>query len=1258
MNEHSIRSLRILIDLQACQTAGSAKRGVGRYSSDLFNALSGISAPREVYGLLGSHHAIKPTLHATANNRLIYAPEPPDYTDTRSYEGGEQDQIDSELISTIASQCAPDVVHISHVFEGFHDRVALPTMPEPGIGQILSTTLYDLIPLRFPEYYFQNRRFKKWYLHRISLFHRADIILSISEASRSDAIELLGISPDKIVTIHGGISDKFKPTQDRNSTREELAARYNLQRRKTLLYTGGDDYRKNLEGALQAFKALPLNLRSTTQLVIICALENNRAKHFRSIAQSLGLTKDDVHFLGYIPEEDLIKFYASCDAFYFPSLYEGLGFPVIEAMACGAPVLCGDNSSLVELVDRPDARFDSSEPSSIAERLQILLSNASFESDLRNYGINRASLFKWETVARKALSAFDEALSRKRLSASTAAAARILPKRRMAFLTPLPPNRSGIADYNAEFLPYLSPHFDIDLYVSGTPCTHDGINSTFRIFDARDLPTTASQYDVIFYEFGNSEFHSHMLPLLEKHPGVVGLHDAFLSGLMAYQEFHIGEKNRLSAEMLYSHGSAARGLFAPVRQHTDANTAAVLNLPCTKRVLDQATGIISHSKFNLDLARQHYPQGFLAPYRIIPQMIRPGSKLLMRNRSACKRKLGFKESDFIIASFGHVAWNKCGDRIIKALEEIEAKKHKDWHLLFVGELSKDEYGKRIEELIRHSPARERLRITGFIPTSQYQEYISITDVAVQLRVKSRGGTPRGVLDCMAYSVPVVVNNEASYQDYPDDAVIKIDADPSPTDIATTLSLLFERIDLRRTIGSRGLKFIEQNHNPVRLASEYAGAIAEFQSARQTRSMHHVTTRLAPHLAALKDPTPAAQKIAAYLESTPKIHFQKRRLIIDCSHIANHDEGTGIPRVVRETVKAAYCSSRSGLEALAVERRGNQLIHATKLVDSLGLLLPFETKADNHSPIQFSPSDHLIMLDSSWAAYDQFAPIFTEARKARAPITTAVYDLLPITLPPGNIVAGGREWFEGWLRKAIKESDALVCISKSVADELIQFIEAKKLPHPGLKVGWWHLGSNIPTQLEPERRSPVRNPAITNYALMVGTIEPRKNHSLALDTFERLWAQGLDLKLAVAGKQGWMVDELMNRLRTHPQLNQRLFLFENATDADLYYLYRKSSMLLFVSKGEGFGLPLVEAAHHGTPIVCSKIPSFEEIAQHHAIYVDIRDAITLAADIASAWKKITAGTAPASNGVRSLTWSQSFDHLLSSVVDQNWQKIYE
>lgn len=1248
--------MRLVMDLQACQTGGSAHRGVGRYSRALFKSILTEVGQMDLRVLLGRNLAHDVDVFELPANRVMRLPALPNWCADRSFRGGEQDNLDAIAYSAYLSPINPDIIHVSHVFEGYNERVALPSRSKRPAGQLVSATLYDLIPLRFQEFYFQNLDFRKWYLARLNWLRQADLLLAISESSRRDAINLLGIEPWRVVTVHGGVSSHFCAPENPSVVKRELIERYKLRPR-IVLYTGGDDHRKNIRGAILGYARVPVQIRRDCQLVIVCAMEAQRQQMYLDVAKNAGLGDGEVLITGFIPETDLVAFYQSCDVFVFPSLYEGLGLPVLEAMACGAPVIGGNNSSIRELISRPDALFDASSETAIGEAIVRVLSTRELVDDLQSFGIKRAKEFSWHRTAKLAIEAFCDASQRTRDCGAQVALHGWLPRRRLAILTPLPPCRSGIADYNAQFLPYLSRHFEIDIYVDDYEVNDESLKSSFRIFKIGDFEKICENYDVIFYEFGNSEFHCHMLPLLERFPGVVGLHDAYLSGLFGYLDFFLGNTGSYSQEMLAAHGPRAGRYFAPIRQNTDPNGSSMTALPCTKRVIDLAIGLISHSPFNLRVAEENYPEHWRAPYRIIPQMVPLVDSWTLQEKNDAMKALGFKPDDLVVATFGHIVWTKWGDRLFDAFSKSELATQTNVHLVFVGELAKDDFGRKLSKAIRQSSIKARIHITGFLDEDNYKKYLQISTVAVQLRTMSRGGTPKGVLDCLANGLPVIVNNSDSYRDYSDRVVYKLSPDPKSAEIVGALTLLLRDKDLRVRFASEGRNYVCEHHDPARCAAEYAAAIHEFVERNGQIESDHSAKEFAPHLAKCGDVSAALSAATNWLEAVPWPDFDRRRLFVDVSHIAQGDHGTGIQRVVKEMVCALYCSNRPGFEPIAVELVDGRLKPAITWLQGRGFISSHAGSPQTPiPPICFRPGDVLLMLDSSWGRYREFFEIFEEARRNRVPIYSVVYDLLPMRLAPGNFVDGGREWFTRWFHDAIDVSDGLISISKAVAEEVISEVDAR----PGLsrrpRVGYWHLGADFSSNSENSDLSPeITKLAKSKFLLMVGTIEPRKSHLLALDAMERLWDRGNELCLCIAGKEGWMVGDLIRRIRNHPQIGKKLFYLSSPGDSDIAYLYRQAAGLLFLSKGEGFGLPLIEAANYGTAILCSDIPVFREIAGNFATFINIEgaDASLVAFDIEDWWRRSREGLLPDTRSMPRLTWEESGEALLDVVLNNQW-----
>jgi glycosyltransferase involved in cell wall biosynthesis len=229
----------------------------------------------------------------------------------------------------------------------------------------------------------------------------------------------------------------------------------------------------------------------------------------------------------------------------------------------------------------------------------------------------------------------------------------------------------------------------------------------------------------------------------------------------------------------------------------------------------------------------------------------------------------------------------------------------------------------------------------------------------------------------------------------------------------------------------------------------------------------------------------------------------------------------------------------------------------------------------------------------------------------------------------------------------------------VADELYAWLaEARPKRLQPLSLGFFHLGGDLRASL-PKRGLPegadeiLEKLHIRPTFLMVGTLEPRKGHRQALAAMDRLWADGVDVNLVIVGKQGWRTDDLAKRIQQHVEDGNRLFWLDGITDEMLEEVYRSSVALLAASEGEGFGLPLIEAAQHGLPVIARDIPVFREVAGEHAHYFRGEESEDLA-DALRTWLSL-GNTAPTSSGIPWLTWHQSSRQLLDVVLGNRWYR---
>lgn len=371
----------------------------------------------------------------------------------------------------------------------------------------------------------------------------------------------------------------------------------------------------------------------------------------------------------------------------------------------------------------------------------------------------------------------------------------------------------------------------------------------------------------------------------------------------------------------------------------------------------------------------------------------------------------------------------------------------------------------------------------------------------------------------------------------------------------------------------------------------------------------------------------------------------KQMFIDVSAIAQVDCKTGIQRVTRSILKEFLDNPPDGYK---VEPVYATPYHAGyRYARRYAAQLQNQECVEQDEYISYRPGDLFLGLDLQHRTLIAQHGYLTGMWRDGVTINFVVYDLLPILMP--HVFALETGIHEKWL-DIVTGFDGAVCISRAVADELIEWLDAngRQRVRP-FKINWFHLGADIENSV-PTLGLPAGAEGVLDRIagaptfLMVGTVEPRKGQQQTLDAFERLWARGLDLNLVIVGNQGWKVEALIERLRHHPELGKRLFWPMGISDEYLEKVYAASACLIAASEGEGFGLPLIEAARHKLPIIARDIPVFREIAGEHAFYFDGLSPDRLAAAVEE-WLALDAdGGVPQSSGIQWLTWAESAEQL--------------
>ena len=282
-------------------------------------------------------------------------------------------------------------------YDVFHASQHLVNPPRKGK---LTATIFDMTCWLIPEMHTPaNVKATRRYAERI--LRRADGLIAISECTRNDAVRILGLPAETIEVIYPGVSEAF--FQPPAADIERVRRTYTLQK-PYLLFVGCIEPRKNLDGVLDAWAGLAPEVRRDVDLVVAGPLGWASER----IAARLHEAGKGIRYLGYIPEGDLPALMAGGAMLLYPSHYEGFGFPVVQAMAAGTPVVTSNGSSLAEIAGDAAVLVDPGASGEIAEAIRQILFSPGLGGRLRACGLERAQKFQWPDCARKSLQFFQK----------------------------------------------------------------------------------------------------------------------------------------------------------------------------------------------------------------------------------------------------------------------------------------------------------------------------------------------------------------------------------------------------------------------------------------------------------------------------------------------------------------------------------------------------------------------------------------------------------------------------------------------------------------------------------------------------------------------------------------------------------------------------------------------------------------------------------------------------------------------------------
>lgn len=699
----------IVVDVQALQSPAYAGRGIARYVGALVEAIE-----RRHPGIIDVVAYRHDLAHHPDLDRL---PQSIERRSTRQLRGTTADLLH------VASPFEPDTLDRCHV-------AVRPTR--------LVASCYDLIPQRFPERYLTDPVKRAANRTRQAMLLIADAVVVDSQSAADDIHELVGVDRRRLHVIGGGADARFtSATEPLETVRQRARTTLPQLAESFIMCPTGIDWRKNNERMIAAYAALSPAIRMRYQLVMVCAAAPEHVAELRRLAVVLGVP--DVVFSGHVSDQLLVELYQLTDLVCVPSLYEGFGLPIIEAQACGAPVVCSNTSSLIELVEDPADRFDPYDSDEMAAVIARTLADPQRLMAMRR----RRPTTSWDAAADATAAVYRNLLDQPR-----PALRRRRPPVPLAVATLLDPSESGVAEHSARLLDEMAALTSLVCYVP-TPLTVKDRGYPVRPLGGLVPILLTGGYSTSLTMIGNHRWHRPLVEVVERAGGWAFLHDVRLRWTYCDAEL----------------ADIARRWYPELGATPSPDDALWL-----RPIADAADGLMCQSLHAAELV--HLETGV-------------GARMVGPHPFAAVGPAGVPvaTSRPVIISAGLAARIKGSDIVVEALRLVR-QRVLGAETVIVGEVFDVDV-----------PDAPGFLATGRVSGRAYDEWILRATVAVQLRTSSNGESSGAVADCLARGVPTIVSDIGTMAELPDDVVVKV---PVGCDAAQLADVIIELVgDVRR-----------------------------------------------------------------------------------------------------------------------------------------------------------------------------------------------------------------------------------------------------------------------------------------------------------------------------------------------------------------------------------------------------------------------------------------------------------------------------
>ena len=376
---------------------------------------------------------------------------------------------------------------------------------------------------------------------------------------------------------------------------------------------------------------------------------------------------------------------------------------------------------------------------------------------------------------------------------------------RVAFFSPLPPARSGIADYSQTLLESFKRFADVE------------------VFSSAAQPFDPSRFDIALYQVGNNGYHDFVYEAALLHPGVVVMHESNLHHLVAEMTIRRGDWDAYVRECEYNGGVEARAYAERVRNLEVGPDYE--GLPMLRRLAERARGIVVHSRF---MEQEIRAAGFTGPIAVIPHGAWIPELPPERGGLWARQKLGLDETTPLIGMFGFLKPYKRISESLRAFRRL-VRLVPNVKMILVGERHPEF---PVEAMIRSMGLSANVRLLGFTPIDDFVSYIAACDVVLNLRYPTVGESSGSMLRALGLGKAVLVSEVGAFQEFPNDVCLKVPVGAGEEDlIFEYLNLLVSRPDVARALGERAKNYVAAECNWPAVARQYAEFLAAVADGR-------------------------------------------------------------------------------------------------------------------------------------------------------------------------------------------------------------------------------------------------------------------------------------------------------------------------------------------------------------------------------------------------------------------------------------------